>query len=376
MSHRVLTRTGLAAGMLGLVLTSACTTAGSTDNTAAGNAPAVKLDESVTFNDPQLQELQDKITAALAGKDLSGVRVAMVINSPSAYWTEGQKGMENAARKLGVKASFQAPAGGDLNQQLSILDTLRSDKIDGYTLSAVDPSAVRGTVDSAQKAGIDVVGIDSPLSGTSKPTVYLGTPNTEAGQRAGEAMKALLGGKGKVAVLTGSLTAANAVQRIAGFKKALEGSDIKIVDTLNDDADPSKALSNAQTVLPAHPDLNGIYTVWSYDGPAAGQAVKGAGRTGSIKVVADDAEPKTVQFVRDGVIQAMILQRPYQQGYMGVYLLTAMKVLGEDATAKLIQPYLQDKDGARTLDSGIGLVTESNLDQYLDGLQHLGVTAK
>jgi ribose transport system substrate-binding protein len=300
----------------------------------------------------------------------------MVINSPSAYWTEGQKGMENAAKELGVDSSFQAPAGGDLNQQLSILDTLRSDKIDGYTVSAVDPSAVKGPVDAAQKAGMSVVAIDSPLSGTTDPTLYLGTPNTDAGEKAGEAMKTLLGGKGEVAIITGSLTAANAVQRIAGFKKAIEGTGIKIVDTLNDDADPSKALSNSQTVLQANPNLAGIYTVWSYDGPAAGQAVKGAGKAGKVVIVADDAEPKTVEFVNGGVVQAMVLQRPYQQGYMGVYLLTAMKVLGKDATMQLLQPYLQDKDGAATISSGIGLVTKTDLPKYLDDLKQLGVTAQ
>ncbi|MEV8378755.1 substrate-binding domain-containing protein [Kribbella sp. NPDC056861] len=356
------------------LLLSGCSKAG--EGAPAATRTVAELPGSIDFNDAQLKQVEDEITAALQGKDVSKVRVAMVINNPSAFWTEGQKGMEAAAAKLGVKATFQAPAGGDLNQQLSILDTLRSDKIDGYTLSAVDPSAVKGPVNAALKAGIGVVAIDSALSGTSSPVVYLGTPNTEAGRQAGEAMKKLLGGKGEVAILTGSLTASNAVQRVAGFKKALEGTDIKIVDTLNDDADPAKALSNAQTALQANPGLSGIYTVWSYDGPAAGQAIKAAGKSGSVVVVADDAEPKTVEFVRDGVIQAMILQRPYQQGYMGVYLTTALKVLGQEATEQLLKPFVTEQDGASTLSSGIGLVTKSNLDPYLENLQKLGVSNK
>ena len=63
------------------------------------------------------------------GKDVSGVRVAMVINNPSAYWREGEAGMTNAAKELGVKADFQGPPGGDLTAQLSLLDTLRSQKV-------------------------------------------------------------------------------------------------------------------------------------------------------------------------------------------------------------------------------------------------------
>jgi len=138
-------------------------------------------------------------------------------------------------------------------------------------------------------------------------------------------MKTLLGGKGEVAILTGSLTAVNATQRIAGFQKALEGSGIKVVQTLNDDADPAKALSNAQTALQGNPDLTGMYTVWSYDGPRpAGGAGRGQDREGPGRGRRRRTQDRAVRQGR--VVQAMILQRPYQQGYLGIYLLTAMKV--------------------------------------------------
>ena len=367
-----------AAAMAAVVVTAAgCSKSGDSGTSGTAAPPKVALQGSITFNDADLGKIAAQIKQQVAGKDVNGVRVAMVINNPSAYWREGEAGMSNAAKELGVKADFQGPQGGDLTAQLSLLDTLRSQKVAGYTLSAVDPAAAKAPVNAALGAGINVVAIDSPLPGTSKPVLYLGTPNTEAGQQAGEAMKKLLGdGGGEVAILTGSLTATNATQRIAGFTKALEGSKVKIVQTLNDDADPAKALSNGQSALQANPNLKGIYTVWSYDGPAAGQAVQAAGKSGQVQVVADDAEPKTVQFVRDGVIQAMILQRPYQQGYLGVYLLTAMKVLGADATEKIVSQYVTQADGVETLSSGIGLVTKDNLDKFQADLTKLGVPSQ
>jgi ribose transport system substrate-binding protein len=372
------TRVVAAAALAAVVVSAAgCSKSGDGGTSSTATSPKVALQGSITFNDADLGKIAAQIKQQVAGKDVSGVRVAMVINNPSAYWREGEAGMTNAAKELGVKADFQGPQGGDLTAQLSLLDTLRSQKVAGYTLSAVDPAAAKAPVNAALGAGINVVAIDSPLPGTSKPVLYLGTPNTEAGQQAGEAMKKLLGdGGGEVAILTGSLTATNATQRIAGFTKALEGSKVKIVQTLNDDADPAKALSNGQSALQANPNLKGIYTVWSYDGPAAGQAVQAAGKSGQVQVVADDAEPKTVQFVRDGVIQAMILQRPYQQGYLGVYLLTAMKVLGADATEKIVSQYVTQADGVETLSSGIGLVTKDNLDEFQADLTKLGVPSQ
>jgi len=76
------------------------------------------------------------------------------------------------------------------------------------------------------------------------------------------------------------------------------------------------------------------------------------------------------------VIQAMILQRPYQQGYLGVYLLTAMKVLGAGATEKIVSQYVTQADGVETLSSGIGLVTKDNLDEFQADLTKLGVPSQ
>ncbi|MFH7340551.1 substrate-binding domain-containing protein [Streptomyces sp. KHY 26] len=146
---------------------------------------------------------------------------------------------------------------------------------------------------------------------------------------------------------------------------------MKVVQKLSDGMDASKALSNAQTVIQTNPDVNGLYGVYSYDGPSAGQAVKAAGKTGKVKIVSDDSDPQTLKFIQSGVIQATVLQQPYQQGYTGAYLLAALKVLGKDATMKIVQPYLEP-DGT-TLSSGVGLVTQANLADYQAKLKQLGI---
>jgi ribose transport system substrate-binding protein len=218
---------------------------------------------------------------------------------------------------------------------------------------------------------VPVIAIDSPLDGFKSVPLYLGTPNYQAGQKAGEAMKQLLPDGGDVAIVVGSLTALNATQRIQGFKDALKGSSIKVFQTYNDDGDANKALQNASAAFQADPNLKGFYGVYSYDGPSAGQAVQSAGKTGQVKIVADDAEPKTLDFLKSGVVQAMVLQQPYQQGYMSVYILAAMKVLGVEKTMDILKPYL-DQDHL-TLSSGVGLVTKDNLADYQQKLASFGL---
>jgi ribose transport system substrate-binding protein len=351
---------------------------GSSSNNAgsgSSSAPAVALSGSVTFNQDNLAKLDAAIKSALAGKDLSGVNIAMVVNVAADYWKAGQVGFQKGCADLGLassKCTFFAPPNGKLTEQNSELETLRSQGITGYSISAIDPTSAAGTIHTDVSKGIDVLAVDSPLPGTDAASLYLGTPNYTAGQQAGEAMKQVLGGNGKVAILVGSLTASNATQRIQGFEDALKGTNITVVQKVNDNLSASTATSDAETILANNPDVNGLYGVYSYDGPALAQAVTSAGKTNSVHIVSDDSDAQTLQFIQSGVISGTVVQMPYQQGYTGAFILAAEKVLGKDATMALIKPYLES-DGS-TLSSGVGLVTKSDLGDYKSLESQLGIS--
>jgi ribose transport system substrate-binding protein len=373
-------RWGAAAiALAALLVVSGCSKSGAGNSgpadagsSSGGSSQPVAIKGDIAFNDANLAKVDAALKAALAGKDLSKLNEAMVVNVAVDYWNAGKAGFRKGLSDLGVKGTYQAPANGRLDQQLSIIQTLRGQGISGLSVSAIDPTAIKAPISSANKAGIPVLAIDSPLPKEDGAALYLGTPNYQAGQKAGEAMKQALGGKGQVVILVGSLTTSNAVERIQGFEDALKGTDIKVAQKLSDGMDASKALSNAQTAIQTNPNVNGLYGVYSYDGPSAAQAVQAAGKSGRVKIVSDDSDPQTLKFVQSGVIQATVLQQPYQQGYTGAYLLAALKVLGKDATLKIVQPYLES-DGT-TLSSGVGLVTRDNLAAYQDKLKQLGIS--
>ena len=340
---------------------------------AAGSGHAA-LAGSLSFNQTKLSQLDAALKAALAGKSLSGVNIAMVVNVAADYWKAGQVGFLKGCKDLGIasnKCAYFAPPNGKLTEQNSELETLRSQGITGYSISAIDPAAAAGTIATDMKNGIFVLPIDSPLPGTAAAGLYLGTPNYTAGFQAGTAMKQLLGGKGSVAILVGSLTAANATQRIAGFEAALQGTSITIAQKVNDNLQASTATSDAETILANNPNVNGLYGVYSYDGPALAQAVESAGKTASVSIVSDDSDAQTLTFIQSGVIGGTVVQMPWQQGYTGAYILAAEKVLGSSATMAIIKPYLSS-DGF-TLSSGVGLVTKTDLGGYQSLESQLGI---
>jgi ribose transport system substrate-binding protein len=384
MGTRKIRITAACAAALLVATAAACSKSGSgsaPSNTGSGGsggstsgAPA-PLAGSVTFNQDNLAKLDAALKTALAGKVLSGVNIAMVVNVAADYWKAGQVGFQKGCSDLGLSGShctYYAPPNGKLTEQNSEMETLRSQGVTGYAISAIDPTSAAGTIHTDVQHGVSVLAIDSPLPGTDAASLYLGTPNYTAGQQAGEAMKQVLGGKGKVAVLVGSLTAANATQRIQGFEDALKGSGITVVQKVNDNLSAATATSDAETILANNPDVNGLYGVYSYDGPALAQAVQSAGKSSSVHIVSDDSDAQTLGFIKSGVISGTVVQMPYQQGYTGAYILAAEKVLGKDATMALIKPYLES-DGS-TLSSGVGLVTSADLSAYQALETQLGIS--
>jgi len=338
-------------------------------------ASAVTLSGTVTFNQDNLAKLDAALKTAMAGKDLSAVNIAMVVNVAADYWTAGRVGFLKGCSDLGIassKCTYFAPPTGKLTEQDSELETLRSQGVTGYSISAIDPTSAAGTIHTDVTHGVAVLAIDSPLPGTDAASLYLGTPNYTAGFQAGTAMKQVLGGKGKVAILVGSLTASNATQRIQGFTDALKGTSITIAQKVNDNLQASTATSDAETILANNPDVNGLYGVYSYDGPALAQAVTSAGKTATVHIVSDDSDAQTLGFIKSGVISGTVVQMPYAQGYTGAFILAAEKVLGKDATMAIIKPYLET-DGS-TLSSGVGLLTQSDLSSYQTLQQQLGIS--
>jgi ribose transport system substrate-binding protein len=314
-----------------------------------------------TFDNTKLIGIRNALSKAMKGKSLSSVNTWMVVNILATYWVAGKEGNVAASKELGIPAHFEGPSQGQLTTQVSMYNTLGANGANGLFTSVIDPVSEGATINKLGTKGVNVVAIDSPVPAKNAKTfTYIGTPNFTAGEAAGAAMKKALGAKGgDVAILEGSATATNSLQRIAGFRKALQGSKVTVSTVQNDNGAASAAASNAANVIGSNPNLKGIYGVYSYDGPAAAVAVKSKGKIGKIKVVADDNEPGTITGLQNGAVAASIIQQPFMQGYLGTYVTAAMKVLGAAKVKSLIAPFLTDG----VVSTGVGTLTKANLPQ-------------
>ena len=178
------------------------------------------------------------------------------------------------------------------------MDDLVAAGTDAIMISSVDPKTSTDAFNRiAAQMPLFTTDSDAPQSNR---IAYIGSSNTDAGVQAGElALKALPDG-GKCMGFVGLLGADNAVERIAGFRKAVEGSKIELVDVRGDDIDFARARSNVDDVLAANPEITCMVGFYSYNPPKIYEALQAAGKLGAITVIAFDEDPITLGAVRDG----------------------------------------------------------------------------
>ncbi|MDG4717861.1 MULTISPECIES: sugar-binding protein [Thalassospira] len=247
-------------------------------------------------------------------------QLAFVVNAASDFWKLAEAGVEAAQAELPeYELQFRYPAQGTAALQNALMDDLVAGGTDAIMISSADP---KNSIDAFNRiaAQVPLFTTDSDAPQSDR-IAYLGSSNTAAGVQAGEiAVKALPNG-GKCMGFVGFLGADNAIERIAGFRQAVEGSGIELVDVRGDDVDFARARSNVDDVLAANPDIDCMVGFYSYNPPKIYEALQAAGKLGQVTVIAFDEDPVTLGAVREGSFAGTVVQDPYQWGYQGMHLM-------------------------------------------------------
>ncbi len=287
-------------------------------------------------------------TAAVAQE----ITIAVVPKVAVPFFDDCNAGAKAAAEALGVNYQWVVPQNTQGATQVKIMEDLIARHVDGIAISVNEPKSVEGVIKQAMDAGIKVVTFDSD-SANSGRSLYIGTINKQAGVTMGNSMAERLGGKGKVAIITGQLGASNLNERIDGVKEALAAyPDIEIVAIEGTEDDLAKAVSVTEAILRGNPDLAGIFGMSQVGGPAVAKVLaeqEFADRKGKVAVFAFDDLPDTIQGVKDGYIDGIMVQRPVTMGKLAVEQLVA-QIKGEAPGGDI--------------DTGVTVVNADNLDSY------------
>lgn len=247
-------------------------------------------------------------------------KLAFVSNNAANFWSFARAGCNEAAKELGnVDVDFRITASGGSAEQTEILNDLVAKGIDGIAVSVDDPDNQTEFLDKI--AGQTLLICADSDAAASKRMAYIGTDNEAAGEQAGQMIKECLPNGGTIMLFVGHSDAQNAVERAAGIKKALEGSNIQIIDTRTDDTDPVRAQKNAEDTLVKYPDIGCLVGLWNYNGPAILNAVRNAGKIGQVKIVCFDDEEDTLSGIASGAIYGTVVQNPFEFGRQAVTMM-------------------------------------------------------
>jgi ribose transport system substrate-binding protein len=213
-------------------------------------------------------------------------------------------------------------------------------------MAACDADALVPVIAKAQRAGIPVVVVDSGVN-SDLPVSTVATDNIEGAKRAARILSELVGGNGKVACIPMVPGAATSIQREKGFRDELMNHPgLDLVAVQYSQSDMAKAMAVTEDILTANPDLAGIYAASEPGAIGVARALVGRGLVGKVKLVAFDSAPNQIQALKDGSINALIVQDPFRMGYEGVK--TAVDVLN-------------GKTPPKHIDTGVTVVTRENL---------------
>ncbi len=258
----------------------------------------------------------------------------VVFSEPRYFWDEVASGVRRAQRELrdyGVHIELRSADLRHPEQQIDLIGSLKEEHVDGLAISPVDPAALLETIDSLTIDGIPVVTIGSDIP-ESRRICHVGCDYIDSGRIAAQLMGTVVHGEGKVGIITFRDTVLPIQQRIIGFRQAIaEYPHIELHGPFKLSRTGEDAYEFVRSYIRGELGLQGLFVSYGILETVA-RAVRDEGMQGRIHLVGFDLSREIASLIRDRVVDAVICQEPFDQGYY---------------TMKILHQYLAEKTRPR-----------------------------
>jgi len=285
--------------------------------TTAGGAPTAASSSPAAVAKPSAAPTAGA-AASSGGAQKTLVWIPKATNST--FWLAVKRGAEKAGGELGYTILYEGVQDQtNIAGQVNLVGDMVTRKVDGILIAATDAKALAPAVDKAIGAGVPVITLDSGVD-SDKPYAYIATDNVGAAKMAADKVAELISSKGKVGDIGITAGSQTGIEREQGFQDEMKAkfSDVQILSVQYSGCDPAKGLNIATDLFTGNPDLVAYYGACDGAGTGAGQLVKQKGLKGKAHVVSFDTSPDEIQLFKDGYVDALIVQDPFQMGYKGV----------------------------------------------------------
>ena len=262
-------------------------------------------------------------------KKEGNIKIGVVtLLAKSSFMLEVSRGIRDAAGQLkdrGIELVLKECLAVDENEQLTAIEALEAEGIDGLALMPVDCEGIRVKINHMiEQKNIPVITFNSDIVGTAR-SCFVGMDNRKSGRAAAGLMGMLTQGRGKVLVITGYFGNNVNNTRVGGFVEELKASypnlELAGVQGSFDNADEVEKIvvSTIQTI----PSINGIFMV-SGGQQGLERAYQKLGLEKRPYTIIYDLTPRNRRLLRQGVADFLIDQNGYVQGQQPPILLADM----------------------------------------------------
>jgi rhamnose transport system substrate-binding protein len=298
-------------------------------------------------------------------------------NLGNPYFDTANTGAQEAAKELGVTVLYQGPAAADATQQIQLINSLISQKVNGMAISADDSDALVPTGKDAIKAGIPVVSWDSAIGKDGRVLHINQAVLHDIGAIEIKMALDLTGADGgQIAILSATSTAPNQNAWIEVMKEELkkpEYAKLELVDVVYGDDDDTKSYNEALGLFTKYPDLKVIIAPTTVGIAASARAVTDKGLIGKVSVTGLGTPNQMREYVKNGASPEFALWNPADLGYLSIHVLNALATgtikgkAGEKFSAGRLGEYTIQDDPDLGLNVLLGLpfiYNKDNIDNF------------
>lgn len=282
------------------------------------------------------------------------------------YWNPHRQALEDACASLGVTAEFVGDDGYDADTMVTLFETVMSKKpagvvTSGQVIEGYIPIIKKGLEDGVPTA---IVTLDIP---GGDQIVTISTDYVNYGATMGKLAAESCGGSGKAIVSTFKESGIQSVFDMEeGIRQIFDSTypDMEIIAVVEDKADAAVGAQAVGSALQANPDADVVICLQSEPSAiGAVTAIREAGLTGDVNVIAMDLSESVLEQVKEGNIYASVAGKQYAEVYYAVKYLydynhNTVALTDDDRAAGICsQPSY--------VDPGSIVVTSENVDWFL-----------
>jgi ribose transport system substrate-binding protein len=257
--------------------------------------------------------------------------VLKTLNHP--FFFDMRRGAQEAADRLGVNLQVQAAEREiDVEKQMQIVENMIQTGIQALVITPSGSREIVSALVKAKNAKVPIVIVDTRVdakaaadAGVTTET-FVGSDNYAGGKLAGEYLVKVAGAKAHVGILEGIPGHETGDSRLRGFRDAVkDAAGVTVVASQPANWERDQGFNVFQNMLQAHPDIDSVFACSDLMALGAIEAIRAAGRTGTIKVIGFDALDDAKKAIAAGTMAASVAQFPSEMGRAAVE--SAVKVI-------------------------------------------------